>query len=116
MAFSADIVAALKTSLSDAHSPEDYEHLVKKVDDMIAELVQLLAAYGADVTTVNPNAAAVSPLGEWLRARRSYVTPLHYIEGMSGAEVAVGARQLARSWFAMRAGGGRGMCDSAVPP
>ena len=31
-----------------------------------------------------------------------------YIEGMSGAEVAVGARQLARSWFAMRAGGGRG--------
>ena len=39
-----------------------------------------------------------------------------YIEGMSGAEVAVGARQLARSWFAMRAGGGRGMCDSAVPP
>lgn len=51
-----------------------------------SELVQLLAAYGADVTTVNPNAAAVSPLGEWLRARRSYVTPLHYIEGMSDQE------------------------------
>ena len=38
------------------------------------------------------------------------------IEGMSEAEVAVGTRQLARSWFVMRAGGGRGMCDSAVPP
>lgn len=37
-------------------------------------------------------------------------------EGMSEAEVIVGARQLARSWFVQRAGCGRGMCDSAVPP
>ena len=38
------------------------------------------------------------------------------IERMSEAEAAVGARQLARSWFVMRASGGRGMCESAVPP
>jgi hypothetical protein len=32
------------------------------------------------------------------------------------AERAVGARRLARSWFVTRAGGGRGMCEPAVPP
>ena len=37
------------------------------------------------------------------------------IEGMSKAEAAVGAQQLARRWFVMRASGGRGMCESAVP-
>ena len=62
-------------------------------------------------------ATLAAPLLSALISRFGPLSPFTgCIERMSEAERAVGARRLARSWFAMRAGGGRGMCNSVVPP